>query len=287
MTESIKKDLLGIIDFIQTMEDSYVGQMRDRFLLGKWAAYEGLVYPNFKEEVHMLSREFMLTYLESAKKRMDIKSIEGYDFGMASPSCYLFGFVDEYGRVFILDGFHKAEMSFEEQDSKIRAIRAKYLGLVEIESPILADPDMFKRKVMPGYKSLGTTIAEKFESEFGIKMRPADNSIDAGISKVSSYLNQYSNLPRIHPSEKSSLIYFASDLEFIQEEFGSYFWKKNPQNEAEDKPIDRNDHAMDAIKYMLSFRPKPGQIVQVQQNKVPAWMFWHEVDDKHVERRIF
>ena len=154
-------------DFIQTMEDSYVGQMRDRFLLGKWAAYEGLVYPNFKEEVHMLSREFMLTYLEAARKRMDIKAIEGYDFGMASPSCYLFGFVDEYGRVMILDGFYKPEMSFEEQDSKIKSIRAKYTGLVDIESPILADPDMFKRKVMPGYKSLGTTVAEKFETEFG------------------------------------------------------------------------------------------------------------------------
>ena len=118
-------------------------------------------------------------------------------------------------------------------------------------------------------------------------MRPADNCIDAGISKVSAYLSQYSNLPRIHPSEKSSLIYFASDLEFIQEEFGSYFWRKNPQNEAEDKPIDRNDHAMDAIKYILSFRPKPGQIVQTPQSRVPAWMFWHEVDDKHVERSVF
>ena len=33
-------------DFIKGLEATYTGQMRNRFLKGEWAAYEGLVYPN-------------------------------------------------------------------------------------------------------------------------------------------------------------------------------------------------------------------------------------------------
>ena len=133
---------------------------------------------------------------------------------------------------------------------------------------------------MNRYKTLGTTIAEIFSNDFNLKFRPSDNSIDAGISKVSAYLNLYSTLPRLTKDEKSALIYFADDLEFIPEEFGTYFWKKNPLNQVEDKPIDRDDHALDAIKYMLSFRPKPGEMIMRQEDKIPAWMFWHEESSK-------
>jgi hypothetical protein len=231
----------------------------------------------------------MVSYLDKLanNKRLKISALEGYDFGMAVPSCYLLSFVDEYGRIFVIDGFYKKEYSFEDQAREIRKIRAKYVGLLEVDAPICADPDLFRRKVMPGYKSLGTTIAQKYEGDYGIKMRPSDNSINSGIAKVSAYLNTYSNMPRLDQTAKSSLIYFSDDLHFIAEEFGNYFWKKNPQGEEEDRPIDRNDHALDTIKYMLSFRPKPGEIIQKQHKATPAWMFWHEVDDNATVGRMF
>ena len=273
-------------DFISGLESTFSGQMRDRFLLGKWAAYEGLVYPQFKEERHMLPRSFMLEYLENEAKNTTVYALEGYDFGMASPTCYLFAFIDRFGRVFVIDGFYKPgeKMPFEDQAAEIKRIRAKYTGLLEIKDPIKADPDIFRRKVLPGHQSLGITINEILRSDFNLKMTPADNSIDAGIVKVASYLNTYSTLPSIVKGEKSSLIYFCDDLHFIADEFSSYFWKKNPLNVVEDKPIDRDDHAMDTIKYMLSFRPKPGELVTPESQKVPAWMFWHEESDVSRER---
>lgn len=272
-------------DFIELMENAYTGQMKERYLMGRWAAYEGLVYPNFREELHCLDREWMLGYLSRLiKEGVKVIALEGYDFGMAVPSCYLFGFVDEYGRIFVIDGFYRPEMSFELQERAIKAIRAKYLGLVNVVDKIIADPDIFRRKVLAGYKSLGTTIADKFKSEHGISMRPGDNSITGGVAKLSSYLNTYDNLPRLVNNEKSALIYFATELTFIPDEFTNYFWKKNPLGEAEDKPIDRNDHALDTLKYMISYRPKPGELVQKRNNTVPAWMFWHEVDENTPSR---
>jgi hypothetical protein len=267
-------------DFIEGMESTFSGQMRDRFLLGKWAAYEGLVYPNFREELHMLPREKLQGHLDDlvSVRRVRVKAIEGYDFGISAPSCYLFGFIDNYGRVIIVDGFYKTEMSLEEQADKIKLIRGKWSDKVTIDAPISADPSLFRKKTMPGYKILGTTIAQKFDNELGLKMRPADNSIDAGIVKVSSYLNTYRHMPPIDPPDASALIYFSEELEFIRDEFSNYFWKRNPLGEFEDQPIDRNNHAMDAIKYLLSFRPKPGEIAIPKTEAVPAYMFWHETE---------
>lgn len=268
-------------DFIEGMEATLSGQMRDRFLLGKWAAYEGLVYPNFREELHMLPRETILRYLDDlvVNRKIKVKGIEGYDFGISAPSCYLLGFIDGYGRVFIIDGFYKKELPLEEQAEKIIRLRGKYSDRIIFDAPICADPSLFRKKTMPGYKILGTTIAQKYDDELHIKMRPADNSIASGIVKTSSYLNTYSYLPRIDDSNKSSLLYFTDDLEFIKDEFGNYFWKRNPQGEFEDEPIDRNNHAMDAIKYLLSFRPKPGEIAIPKSEIVPAYMFWHEGEE--------
>ncbi|MCI0557527.1 MAG: terminase family protein [Nitrososphaera sp.] len=272
-------------DVLDTMEATYSGQMRDRYLLGKWAAYEGLVYPNFQEELHMLDKDFIMTYLNDlvVNRRIRIQALEGYDFGMTNPSCYILAFIDDFSRVFCIDGFYKSEFPLEDQAAMIMLIRSRYEHLLNFTSPISADPSLFRKKTMPGYKILGTTVAQRF-MELGIRMRPADNSISAGIMKVSSYLNTYAHLPIISPPDKSSYLYFSNDLEFVRDEFGNYFWKRNPQGELEDEPIDRGDHAMDTIKYMLSFRPKPGEIKIPKSEVVPAWMFWHEVDEK---RRAF
>lgn len=276
-------------DFLVGLEASYTGQMRERYLMGKWAAFEGLVYPNFREEIHMMDEQDMISYLlDLSKKHVQVRAIEGYDFGIASPSCYLIGFVDNYSRVFVLDGFYKSEMSLEDQAHEMRRLRDKWANYgIKIKDPIIADPDLFKRKSSGDYKVTGTTIAGRLMDDFGIKLRPGDNAITAGIMKTSSYLNQYSHLPPINdPAERSAMIYFNGRLDFIRDEFNNYFWKRNPQGDKTDVPIDRNDHAMDTIKYMLSFRPRPGEIIIPKSEITPAYMFWHEVDDKSA-RRIF
>ena len=132
-------------DFIKTLEAAYTGQMRQRFLMGEWAAYEGLVYPQFDESVHVINHGAIERYywrLINQASYVDI--LEGYDHGIAVPACYLFGFADEYGNVFVLDGFYHAEMSVEDITDKIKEIRKKYA--VPDSNHVLADPDIFRRK---------------------------------------------------------------------------------------------------------------------------------------------
>ena len=52
--------------------------MRTRFLEGKWAAYEGLVYQEYEEEKHLITREQAMDHLWALqRKNYRVKAIEG------------------------------------------------------------------------------------------------------------------------------------------------------------------------------------------------------------------
>jgi hypothetical protein len=178
-------------DYIKGLESAYKGQMRKRFLLGEWAAYEGLVHGDYSREVHCLTREQAEAHLVSCHKRhVQIKVIEGYDFGLQSPSCYILGFVDDFGRVIVLDGFYEPNLHYTEQPDRIFAIRLKYAGLLNFDQErINADPAIFKRTVIAGKKDTGETVS-KLLSDLDVFTRPASNHILPGIAKINAYRYQ-------------------------------------------------------------------------------------------------
>ena len=59
---------------------------------------------------------------------------------------------------------------------------------------------------------------------------------------------------------------------------------KNPTGEQLDKPIDRNDHAMDTTKYLLSTRPALSKLTQKVKAKDVGWQQWGERDIQETRR---
>jgi phage terminase large subunit len=267
-------------DYIRGMEASYKGQMKKRFIDGEWGAFEGLVYPSFDIARHMITREQAMKHLSSCLARhVQVKPIESYDFGMVSPSCYLLGFVDDLGRVIVLDGFYKAEFDYALQPGAVFALRDKYVGQLYFEQSILADPACFRRQVI-GTRETGDTIA-KIYGGMGLHMVPASNDILAGVSKVNTYLTGLAHVQHVTTGEfPGPLIYFVNDLTFINDEFQSYYWKRNPFGQYIDEPIDKDDHAMDAIKYMLARLPSASEIVVPRASLPPSWKMWREIEDE-------
>ena len=39
-------------DFISTLEATYRGKMRQRYMLGAWVAFEGVIYDEYDEDIH-------------------------------------------------------------------------------------------------------------------------------------------------------------------------------------------------------------------------------------------
>jgi hypothetical protein len=243
-------------DFIQGMEANYKGVFADRFIGGEWGAFEGLVYPDFQISTHTLLKDTIKMYMMRMKSMgIPLDVIHGFDFGIASPSCYLFGFRDHRGRVFIIDGFYKTEMTLEEIAKAIVAIWRKWAGLVNIVEPIMADPAIFKRNHVSSVGKGAETIANLLTDFADLWLVPGQNDILNGVAKLQAYL-AVDDFPHFETGEPNGrMLYFASDLSFVFNEFGAYFWASDKQGGRVDKPIDKNDHAMDTLKYMFSRLP--------------------------------
>ncbi len=274
------KDNLGI-DFIQLLESSYTGQMRKRFLMGEWAAYEGLVYDMYDPTVHQVTHSAAEDYFRYLiEMGIDVTILEAYDYGMAVPSCYLFAFVDPFGNVIVLDGFYEKK-NIDWQITEIQGIRQKYLGKTDFDGGILADPSIFRRTA-GGLKVVGHTVADIFwNNGQGVTMVRAANDIIHGIAKVQSYLEFHKMHKNPFTGETPAPFLYISDLlGFIDSEITEYLWHKDVTGETEDKPIDRKDHAMDTLKYLMTYRPRVAEVKINAYRKVPAYMNgWHEQDN--------
>jgi hypothetical protein len=237
-------------DVIQGLESTYTGQMKERFLLGRWAAYEGLVYPQYNDLIHSVEHSDIV---QLWNKLIDdgylVPLIDGYDFGIAVPSCYILAFVDDNGNVILADGFHQAEVGILEQADRIKTIRNRW-GLPQ-DQDCWADPNIFRR-YGSNSGNVNETVASQF-SNLGVPMRRGNNDVLGGIVKVGSYLT----VSRFHRNPftgnfGSPHLYVSRKLDWWIDEIGGYYWDKDTKGERDDRPNDRNDHAMDTTKYLLT-----------------------------------
>lgn len=262
--------------YINTLESTYQGQMYDRYLMGEWASYEGLVYPQWSDLIHVVDHGRMLNHLDdlTAYKRYTPRWVEGYDFGIASPSCYLLGFTDPEYKLHIVDGFHRKEYDIKDQAKEINRIRAHY-GVPD--DYIYGDPSIFRR-FRAAASTIGKSTPDLFWDHGRIRFRRGNNDILNGILKVQAYLAVQGATRHPYTGDTHSPMLFVSDkLGFIADEMAGYMWKRDPHDVPLDEPVDKNDHSPDTIKYMLSDAPEIGEVIAAFE-QVPEWMKWHVYD---------
>jgi hypothetical protein len=267
-------------DFIKTLESTYRGSMKQRFLLGGWGSYEGLIYPQFDPTVHILPYDAIMDYLGDLQQKFyELQYVEGYDFGIAVPSCYLIGISDAWGNTFLIDGFYEKgeNMPVEDQREEIKRLRDVY-G-VRGNQPVMADPAIFRR-TSATRRTVGISTADVFhDNGMGVRMVRGNNDILNGIIKVSTYLSP--SKMHQHPltgEHGAPHLYVADTLTYVIDEFGTYMWATNTRGERDDKPRDKDDHAMDTIKYLLSRRPEVARLPRYAVPKPPAYLNWHTRD---------
>lgn len=265
--------------YAQRMNAAFRGSMNKRYIQGDWAAYEGLVYPDFDETVHMVQREEMERFIRNAIIKGEVGILEAYDYGQAVPSCYGLAFVDSRGDIFLVDGFYQANYLIKDQATRIKEIRNDW-GIVPTD-PIFADPQLFKSKNATRDK-VGETVAQLFGNE-GIDFQRGANAIEAGIAKVASYLQV--DARHLHPIKQtfgSPRFHISSHLDWFANEAVDYYWNKNITGLNVDKPRDVNDHAMDMAKYLLTKRGKVMGMVRpsLRDRLPPAFLQWHEVEQQ-------
>lgn len=161
------------------------------------------------------------------------KRIYGFDKGYNDETALLCGAIDpKTNIIYIYDEYYMSEKPMSYHATHIRP----YVEGYDKYKPIQADPSIRNRNERDG---------ESYQAYFyrvsGIWLEPANNAIDIGIEKVRDYM--YLGKLKIF-----------SSCDNLKGEAGKYVYM--PLDSAHpDKPVDKYNHLMDCLRYMISPLP--------------------------------
>lgn len=191
----------------------YNGSFYERFVLGKWVAASGLVYPFFDEKIHCCEPPF-----EPCEKYYI-----SCDYGTVNPSSFgLWGKKDGVWYRLYEYYFDSRKENYQRTDEEHYRGIERIAGVRKIEA-VVVDP------------SAASFIA--VINKYGkFRVIPAKNEVIDGIRRVSDAL-------------KSGKIKICNTCKDAIREFKLYRWE---ENSFRDVPKKENDHAMDDIRYFVS-----------------------------------
>ncbi|MBR4800399.1 MAG: terminase family protein [Clostridia bacterium] len=195
---------------------------------GKFFSGEGLVYPEFDQNIHVV---------EPFKVPKDWYSNISIDPGLSNPTSCHFYAVDFDGTIYVIAEHYAAGKSIDYHVEKIFDIARRLDWQTDSKGRLFALIDSAaNQRTLSGEKS----VAELF-SEKGILVNTNVNKdLYSGIQRIKSLLCQ--NPPRIY--------IFKTCTNLIRE-IKSYWWGKN------DRPKKVDDHALDELRYFVMTQPRP------------------------------
>lgn len=234
-------------DYVNDLKETYTGMMRQRLLLGKWVAAEGQVYQNFDRSVHQKEPGYFPDF-EDYKK-----IIVGADSNYAKPrAAVVIGVTGT--ELHLLDEFYRERTNVDT------------LGEWLDDRPYQIDRVWYD----PSEPGEIDTLSRGGDEFKGIPTKGAPNSIVDGISKVSSKIgNEYicescgHNYSMEKPARECSVeegcegsgadyiqprLFIHPNMTNWRKEVASYKYAEDGRRNDE-KPIDENDHLMDATRY--------------------------------------
>lgn len=195
-------------------ETLYSGVFYDRFILGKWTAASGVVYPMFDEKIHVFKKE---------EAPVCTRFAVSCDYGTVNPSSFgLWGYCD--GVWYRLKEYYYSsrEKGILRTDEEHYDALEKLCDSYDIEC-VIADPS-------------AASFIECIRRHGHFRVKPADNNVISGIRRVSDALRQ-------------KKLMFSETCSDTLREFMLYVWDEKSGN---DCPLKENDHAMDDVRYFVS-----------------------------------
>lgn len=196
----------------------YSGAFYERFVLGKWTASEGVVYPMFSETRHVFSGDIPCE-----------RYIVSCDYGTVNPtSMGLWGLNNGVWYRLREYYYSSKKEGISRTDEEHYAALEKLTEGVRPEK-IIVDPS-------------AASFIECIRRHGKFRAVKADNDVITGIRRVSTALRE--DKLRFHESCRD-----------IIREFALYRWN---ENSGADIPVKENDHAMDDMRYFVSDIMKDG-----------------------------
>ena len=199
---------------------------------GRFAAREGLVYPEFDERVHVV---------EPFPVPPEWQENISIDPGLKNPLSAHWYAVDYDGNVYVVAEHYAAGQDVAHHAAAIRATSEKLGWKHDGSGRVSALIDS-----AAGCRTLAAakSVAELFYEQGILTDTRVEKDVFSGIERVKLYLRRENGLP--------DLYIFSGCVNMIRE-FKSYFWGSG------ESPVKRDDHAMDELRYFLMSRPRPAE----------------------------
>lgn len=208
-------------EYVEDLEADYTEAFAQQEIEGKFVSFEGLVYPEFREDVHVIDD------FEIPRSWPVYRAI---DYGYKNPFVCLWAAVDEDGRLYFFDehyyrkqliGWHAKKISGRGYENQIKAT--------------VADTDAQDNAEMAAY---------------GIPTVNAKKDVMVGIRAVKARL-------AVAGDGRPRLFLTRSCVNTLKEYY-SYHWQeaREGRNEKEE-PAKESDHAMDALRYLVAYLDQP------------------------------
>lgn len=226
-------------DVKERYKSMYSGVWAKRFIEGRWAVADGLIYDMFDEKYNIIDEED-IPYDDAVEWKI------GVDYGTGNATVFELSFSDSHGNVYLVDEYYyagrleaqeennydlqKTDLEYTEDMREFINSHTSLTGRTYREIPIIVDPaaNSFKLQLR----------------RYHMKTKNAKNDVLFGIRIVSTLFKQRK-------------LKISTKCVKLLEEIHTYQWDTKKQMQGLDCPLKRNDHCADAMRYVvLSFMRK-------------------------------
>jgi PBSX family phage terminase large subunit len=241
-------------DYISTMLNSWSDQRIQREVMGSFDTFEGAIYDEFRRDVHVV-------------EPYDIPDswtrIIGHDHGFRNHAATVFGAVNEDGDIIITDELYLKETLIEDICKHI----GNKIGTRKI-SGMYIDPSTKARRNQANGVAYSDFSIYLDNLPKQVPLMCANNEVGAGIEKVKSFL-------KVNPKNNKPRLTVFKNCTNVLEEFVQYRWDPLTSAQAgtrndKEQPRKHNDHAMDALRYLLMSRPDPSKVKDTSKAEFPS-----------------
>lgn len=209
-------------DYKQRLRDSSSGVFYKRNYLGLWCLAEGAIFDFFDKKIHVVTRAPVAAEYY----------IAGIDYGTSNAfACVLIGvstgkYTQSGKQLWVEDEYYwnPAKTHRQKVNSELADDVQKFLEPYGVKQ-LYIDPS-----------------AEAFQLELSRRgMHPvhANNDVFNGIQKLATEL-------------RNGVVVIKQQCTNLIREIESYVWDKKASEKGEDKPVKKDDHAVDALRYAIA-----------------------------------
>lgn len=212
-------------EYKDSIKAEYTGLWYDRFILGKWTAAEGAIYPMFDRDKHVVD------FLDLPPATMALGI--GLDYGTTNASSAISIYLGEDNRLYLTDEWRidQENRLSPMTDSELSASFREWLP--QPHHPTSSHP-LTQHYVDPAAASFKAQLKRD-----GVKyVRDANNDVQYGIKLFASLL-------------ASDRLRISNRCTGLLDEISGYSWDPKAAANGEDRPIKEADHSVDAARYAV------------------------------------